>query len=105
MYVFFCVILERLIIPKSKFNPLNAKGSFIIGQEEDSTGPFGNFDKLQSWSGKISLTEMWTTVLTPQEIREIANCVKSTISLNRIVTWGSNAWKLGRSQVSNIDIF
>ena len=103
MYVFICVILERLIIPKSKFNPLNANGSFIIGQEEDSAGPFGNFDKLQSWSGKISLTEMWNTVLTSQEIWDIANCVKSTIPFNRVVTWGSNAWKLGRNQVFNFE--
>ena len=40
---------------------------------------------------------MWNTVLTPQEIWDIGNCVKSTIPFNRVVTWGSNAWKLGRN--------
>ena len=37
---------------------------------------------------------MWNTVLRLQEIEEIANCVKPTVPFNRVVTWGSKAWKL-----------
>ena len=86
--------LARVQIPKDKFHPLYTNGSFILGQEQDSTGPYGNFDKLQSWSGKITQMEMWNTLLTPQEIWDIANCVKATIPFNRVVTWVSKAWKL-----------
>ena len=86
--------LEQFDIPEEKFHPLYADGaSFIIGQEQDGFPYGGRFDWNQGFSGKITQMEIWNTILTSQEISEIAFCLKSSVKpQKRVVTWSTEAW-------------
>ena len=75
------------------FRPLYAKGSFILGQEQDGLEFGGLFDKNQAFSGKLSQVELWDTELTSTDIEFIANCsVLSLRPLRRVISWDSSAW-------------
>ena len=77
---------------KNEYHPLYAGGSFILGQEHDGRykKEFFNpkFDKVQSFSGKITQVEIWDIILTSEEIQDLAECNISTLRPeNRVVTW------------------
>ena len=77
---------------KNEYHPLYAGGSFILGQEHDGRykKEFFNpkFDKVQSFSGKITQVEIWNIILTSEEIQDLAECNISTLRPeNRVVTW------------------
>ena len=87
------IILEKLYMDSDKFRPLYAKGSFILGQEQDGLEFGGMFDKNQAFSGKLSQVELWDTELTSTDIEFIANCsVLSLRPLRRVISWDSSAW-------------
>ena len=78
---------------KEDMRPLYAGGSFVIAQEQDGKIGGGFFNKNQAFSGKATQIEMWDTVLTLEEIYDLAKCNKATTKAeNRIVTWGSDLW-------------
>ncbi|CAL4142634.1 unnamed protein product, partial [Meganyctiphanes norvegica] len=55
--------------------PLNMSGILIIGQEQDSYG--GHFDKTQGIRGYVAQFNIWSYILKPEEIRDMALGVKS----------------------------
>ena len=59
------------------------EGALIIGQENDNIYG-GFFDITQAFSGKLTQTEIWNTILPPKEIEKIASCKQeSTMPSNR----------------------
>ena len=79
----------------------------MLGQEYDGKANKDNFDpgfdRLQSFSGKISQVEIWNVILSDEEIQNLANCVITTTrSQNRVITWKIDDWI--PSQVTFVDI-
>ena len=92
-YIPKLTISDQLYMDSNKFRPLYAKGSFILGQEQDGLEFGGLFDENQAFSGKLSQVELWDTELTSTDIEFIANCsVLSLRPLRRVISWDSSAW-------------
>ncbi|KAL0962406.1 hypothetical protein UPYG_G00339630 [Umbra pygmaea] len=56
----------------SAWHPIKPGGVFILGQEQDTLG--GRFDATQSFVGEMSDLQLWSRVLTPNEIYSQASC-------------------------------
>ncbi|XP_062321784.1 neuronal pentraxin-1 isoform X2 [Osmerus eperlanus] len=56
----------------SAWHPIKPGGVFILGQEQDTLG--GRFDATQSFVGEMSDVQMWSHVLTAQDIYGLASC-------------------------------
>ncbi|XP_052473616.1 neuronal pentraxin-1 [Carassius gibelio] len=56
----------------SPWHPIKPGGVFILGQEQDTLG--GRFDATQAFVGEISDVQMWSHVLTPHDIYNLASC-------------------------------
>ncbi|XP_038827425.1 neuronal pentraxin-2-like [Salvelinus namaycush] len=56
----------------SAWHPIKPGGVFILGQEQDALG--GRFDATQSFVGEMSDLQLWSRVLTPNEIYSQASC-------------------------------
>ncbi|XP_051999941.1 neuronal pentraxin-1-like [Xyrauchen texanus] len=56
----------------SPWHPIKPGGVFILGQEQDTLG--GRFDATQAFVGEISDVQMWSQVLTPHDIYNLASC-------------------------------
>ena len=72
-------------------------GNLVLGQEQDGRASGDTFDPgfdpLQSFSGKISQSELWNTILSVKEIQNLANCVISTTRpQSRVITWNIKDW-------------
>ena len=49
--------------------------------------------------------ELWNRILTPAEIKSIANCEIATVRpRNRVVTWGSNAWDVKEVDFKEVEM-
>ena len=85
--------------------------SFILGQEQDAKAIFDDssfepvFDRTQGLSGALTQVELWNRILTPAEIKSIANCEIATVRpRNRVVTWGSNAWDVKEVNFKEVEM-
>ncbi|XP_019370722.1 PREDICTED: neuronal pentraxin receptor [Gavialis gangeticus] len=54
------------------WHPIRPQGVIILGQEQDTLG--GRFDATQAFVGDIAQFNLWDHILTPTEIRGLANC-------------------------------
>ena len=91
------IFTDSIYINKTNYHPVYKNGSLVLGQEHDGRASGDTFDPgfdpLQSFSGKISQSELWNTILSDKEIQNLANCVTSTTrSQNRVVTWNIDDW-------------
>ena len=87
-----CFILESKVIKDGKYLPLFGGGRLIAGQEQDTLG--GSFDETQSLSGSVSGLEVWTGVISPEDIQELATCDVETLDISeRIVKWTESEWR------------
>ena len=109
-YITIILYLDSIDIKKSNYVPMYANGSLVLGQDYDgiaTTEDFGEgFDPLQSYSGKVTQVEIWNTILSLEEIQNLANCVVSTTkSQNRVLTWNADDWKPnGQATFENIPL-
>ena len=63
-----------------------------MGQEQDTLG--GSFDETQSLSGSVTGLEVWSKVISPEDIQELASCDVETLDISeRIVKWTTSEWK------------
>ena len=63
------------------------------------------FDRTQGLSGALTQVELWNRILTPAEIKSIANCEIATVRpRNRVVTWGSNAWDVKEVDFKEVEM-
>ena len=54
---------------------IQAGGSLVLGQEQDSTG--GNFDQNQSFQGSLTNVNVWSHVLPESTIKELSGCCRA----------------------------
>lgn len=59
---------------KKKFLNYIGNGTFVIGQEQDRIG--GGFSELESFLGKLTLLDIWSTVLAAKDIKYLLNTCK-----------------------------
>ena len=106
--IFF--IVDTIFIDKDEYLPIYTNGSLALGQEYDGKADKENFDAgfdpLQSFSGKYSQVEIWNTILTPVEVKKLANCdISTTKSDRRILSWKTENWELsGQTTISDIHL-
>ncbi|XP_060818726.1 sushi, von Willebrand factor type A, EGF and pentraxin domain-containing protein 1-like isoform X1 [Bombus pascuorum] len=55
----------------SKGSSIQGNGTFVIGQEQDRVG--GGFSELESFLGKLTLLDIWSTVLAAKDIKHLFN--------------------------------
>ncbi|KAL7883200.1 hypothetical protein SRHO_G00008580 [Serrasalmus rhombeus] len=67
----------------SPWHPIKPGGVFILGQEQDTLG--GRFDATQSFVGEMSDLQLWSRVLTSQEIYNQASC--SSHLTGDVIAW------------------
>lgn len=54
---------------------IQAEGSLVLGQEQDSPG--GRFDRTQSFQGSLTNVNVWSHVLPESTIMELSGCCSS----------------------------
>lgn len=54
---------------------IQAEGSLVLGQEQDSTG--GKFDQNQSFQGSLTNVNVWSHVLPESTITELSGCCRA----------------------------
>ncbi|XP_071544757.1 uncharacterized protein [Panulirus ornatus] len=69
---------------------LQANGSYIIGQEQDTFG--GGFQRDQSFSGEITHLNYWARVLDGHTIRQAAAC--RDLQEGDALRWSTQRWRL-----------
>lgn len=74
----------------SSWHPIKAGGTFILGQEQDSVG--GRFDVTQSFTGELSDLQLWSRVLTANEIYSQAAC--SSHLVGDVMSWSEELVEL-----------
>ncbi|XP_069493257.1 neuronal pentraxin-1-like [Ambystoma mexicanum] len=72
------------------WHPIKPGGVFILGQEQDTLG--GRFDATQAFVGEMSDFNMWSHILTPSEIFELATCASQ--STGDIIEWTEPSMEL-----------
>ena len=83
---------ESKVIKDGKYVSLTGGGRLIVGQEQDTLG--GSFDETQSLSGSVTGLEVWSKVISPEDIQELASCDVETLDISeRIVKWTTSQWK------------
>ena len=83
---------ESKVIKDGKYVSLTGGGRLIVGQEQDTLG--GSFDETQSLSGSVTGLEVWSQVISPEDIQELASCDVETLDISeRIVKWTKSEWK------------
>ncbi|XP_026669674.1 sushi, von Willebrand factor type A, EGF and pentraxin domain-containing protein 1-like [Ceratina calcarata] len=55
----------------AKGSPLQGNGTFVIGQEQDRIG--GGFSESESFVGKLTLLDVWNSVLTVTDVNQLFN--------------------------------
>ncbi|MBN3277583.1 NPTXR protein, partial [Polyodon spathula] len=65
------------------WHPIRAGGVLILGQEQDTLG--GRFDATQALVGELAQFNLWDRVLTPSEVRSLAECQET--SAGNVVPW------------------
>lgn len=90
-------ILEAKTFNKS--SDLEGGGVLILGQDQDSLG--GGFEQQKSYSGSISLFNLWNESLNSSEIKAMKDCNNeaATGNGNIIVSWRQNFWSLGQQRI------
>ncbi|KAK2830816.1 hypothetical protein Q5P01_018747 [Channa striata] len=74
----------------SAWHPIKPGGTFILGQEQDTLG--GRFDVTQSFMGELSDLQIWSRVLTPNEIHSQATCGGHLVG--DIMSWSEESVEL-----------
>lgn len=74
----------------SSWHPIRPGGVFILGQEQDTLG--GRFDATQSFVGEMSDLQMWSQVLSANDIHSLASCGNHLGG--DIFTWSDTAVEL-----------
>ncbi|KAG7215417.1 hypothetical protein INR49_006517 [Caranx melampygus] len=74
----------------SAWHSIKPGGIFILGQEQDTMG--GRFDVTQSFMGELSDLQVWSRVLTPNEIHSQATCAGHLIG--DVLSWSEEAVEL-----------
>ncbi|XP_075046908.1 neuronal pentraxin-2-like [Mixophyes fleayi] len=72
------------------WHPIKPGGIFILGQEQDTLG--GRFDATQAFVGEITDFNMWSHILTPGEIYNLATC--ATHSTGDVIDWTESSMEL-----------
>ncbi|KAG7457748.1 hypothetical protein MATL_G00230480 [Megalops atlanticus] len=74
----------------STWHHVKPGGIFILGQEQDTLG--GRFDATQAFVGEISDLQLWSHVLTSQEIYGLATC--GNHMTGDVITWTDSVVEL-----------
>ncbi|MBN3281022.1 NPTX1 protein, partial [Polyodon spathula] len=72
------------------WHPIKPGGVFILGQEQDTLG--GRFDATQAFVGEMSNVNMWSHVLTPNEIYNLATC--GSHATGDVIAWTESSIEL-----------
>ncbi|XP_068246671.1 uncharacterized protein [Palaemon carinicauda] len=77
-------------------------GTIVLGQDQDA--PLSDFDATQSFSGAVADVNLWSRLLSDQEMAAISGC-QSRIP-GDVIDWDTAQWTLGpdASQVSNLPL-
>ena len=71
-----------------------AAGKWYLGQDQDTLG--GSFEKQQSLSGVLSNINIWSKIITDEEVRAMSNC--SIAPGGDILNWNQADWQLSNVQ-------
>lgn len=74
MFILLILAIYHIKITKKKFLNYIGNGTFVIGQEQDRIG--GGFSELESFLGKLTLLDIWSTVLAAKDIKHLLNTCK-----------------------------
>ncbi|XP_076749113.1 sushi, von Willebrand factor type A, EGF and pentraxin domain-containing protein 1 [Xylocopa sonorina] len=67
--IFIDGVLRDIGIHLAKGTPIGGNGTLVIGQEQDRVG--GGFSESESFLGKLTLLDVWSTVLTEFDIKQL----------------------------------
>ena len=85
---------------------LISNGSLIVGQNQDSLDTSGFFDHRKAFSGQVTQVQMWSVVLNPTEIKDLADCkVQNTQETQEIVFWNNlQGWELSNVNTTEVNL-
>ena len=74
------------------------QSSFDIGQEQDIIG--GGYDPAQLFNGEISEFNMWNTLISEEEIRNLAKCMSTT--RGNVIAWNQTNFKFNKIDIIDV---
>lgn len=82
---------DTTTVPLNDFIPLSRDGILVLGQEQD--GPGGYFDETQSFSGELTQVEVWNSLLSQDDIQDLASCNRESVATDtQVVSWILSKW-------------